>query len=451
VIQMKKVREIDNNKFEIRTVIDGKIIDKKEINYKIFNKTIDEKTYYILYDSKMKIIHEVFRFVNFYNANSSQNTKEYLITSLKYLYTFEEIISKNLIDFKAEDFVNLQRFLKGYSFSGAIYSFENLTERKNNTVNMYMSCYRKYFKFLNINNNYLFSVQNISSSVQGSLDTNYKISKYDSNLSVSKPIYEVPRYIDVESFSKIIQCIRKDYSVREECIVRLMFEAGLRIGECLGLTNEDICQEKDENGEFKTVIYIRNRVSDKKYQHAKTSMKVFSKNDYKGSEYNTENLGYQIAGISNELYDLIGEYIEEEHIKARKSHQKNYDKYTITDSISGNENFYIFLNSLGKPISINTWNSIIREIFIKCNIPVDYNVKKHNINHRFRHGFAMFQIQYMKRKELELMVLMRHSSLSSVTKYYCPTIHDQIELKNQFIENLYDVLPELKANDMEDK
>lgn len=89
---MKKVREIDNNKFEIRTVIDGKIIDKKEINYKIFNKTIDEKTYYILYDSKMKIIHEVFRFVNFYNANSSQNTKEYLITSLKYLYTFEEII-----------------------------------------------------------------------------------------------------------------------------------------------------------------------------------------------------------------------------------------------------------------------------------------------------------------------------------------------------------------------
>lgn len=71
-------------------------------------------------------------------------------------------------------------------------------------------------------------------------------------------------------------------------------------------------------------------------------MKVFSKNDYKRSEYNTENLGYQIAGISNELYDLIGEYVEEEHIKARKSHKKNYDKYTITDSVSGNENFYVF-------------------------------------------------------------------------------------------------------------
>lgn len=64
-------------------------------------------------------------------------------------------------------------------------------------------------------------------------------------------------------FLKSSNVFEKDYSLREECIVRLMFEAGLRIGECLGLTNEDIRQEEDENGELKTVVYIRNRVSDK--------------------------------------------------------------------------------------------------------------------------------------------------------------------------------------------
>lgn len=47
-----------------------------------------------------------------------------------------------------------------------------------------------------------------------------------------KKVIEVPRYISVPEFQNIITTIRNFYTNREEIIVRLMFQCGLRIGEC---------------------------------------------------------------------------------------------------------------------------------------------------------------------------------------------------------------------------
>lgn len=60
-----------------------------------------------------------------------------------------------------------------------------------------------------------------------------------------------------------------------------------------------------------------------------------------------------------------------------------------------------------------TWNSILKNIFNEAGIIVDKHIREHNLSHRFRHGFAMFQVQYMKRDAVELSKLMRHSSISS--------------------------------------
>lgn len=57
------------------------------------------------------------------------------------------------------------------------------------------------------------------------------------------------------------------------CIIRLMFECGLRIGETLGLTSDDLVMEQEGNI-FVSVAYITNRLSDNKDQQAKTCMKV---------------------------------------------------------------------------------------------------------------------------------------------------------------------------------
>lgn len=56
----------------------------------------------------------------------------------------------------------------------------------------------------------------------------------------------------------------------------------------------------------------------------------------------------------------------------------------------------------------------------------------------------MFNVQHLKLNEFELKQRMRHRSLQSVSTYFNPTINDQITLKNEFVDSLYDLYPELR-------
>lgn len=59
-----------------------------------------------------------------------------------------------------------------------------------------------------------------------------------------------------------------------------MYRSGLRIGEVLGLTFEDVVED---NSSFKVII--RNRVTDKTYQKAKFLMTVKDRNRYNSADY----------------------------------------------------------------------------------------------------------------------------------------------------------------------
>lgn len=54
-------------------------------------------------------------------------------------------------------------------------------------------------------------------------------------------------------------------------------------------------------------------------------------------------------------------------------------------------------------------------------------IRKNNLNHRFRHGFAMFKVLIEKYDELKLAHVLRHSRKSSVKVYFNPTEEDLIE------------------------
>lgn len=246
----------------------------------------------------------------------------------------------------------------------------------------------------------------------------------------------------------MINVIRNEYSEREECIVRLMFEAGLRIGEVLGLTSDDIVLEEID-GEDVGVIYIRNRFTDKPYQLAKTCMKISNPKQYNSKEYRTQGYGYQKVIININLYDKLSEYINENHCDIKDKFLNNYNKFTIADRVDisdeyDEDNFYVFINSVAKPLSSNLWNQTLREIFTKSEIKTDKHKRENNLNHRFRHGFAMFMVQYKNIKAFDLKILMRHRSIHSVFTYYKPTDDDISKLKNDFAESLYDIIPDLQ-------
>lgn len=121
-----------------------------------------------------------------------------------------------------------------------------------------------------------------------------KVEKFKTNKSNFTNKYEyVPKYINVDEYTKIyneIKAVNNEFKSRNLLIIDCLFKLGLRLGEVLGLTFEDI----KHNPDYKEADYLilRNRTSDKKYQSAKGCIKVETKKDYEKGSYNKRDGGF---------------------------------------------------------------------------------------------------------------------------------------------------------------
>lgn len=434
---------IDNQiGFRINNEETGEILT---ISFTVHRIRYEEKEFILLYDNKMKPIESAFNFLNFYLSDKAKHTRYKAAQALRLLYSYQVIVRKEMAHFEQSDFNNLKSFLHGYSTHGNILKTKLITSRSNSTINSYLSVYRQYLEFLGESNVAINKINSVFHYYDPTREQLYQGAEYQISERVATPI-EVPKYISIDEFKETIGIIRSNYTLREEVIVRLMYESGLRIGEVLGLTLEDM-DIVEEEGEYICLLYIRNRYSDQSFQSAKGCMKIINKKQYQQKDYKLRDAGFQLVVISQDLYETIDEYIEQAHSKARVMYEDNYCENNRADNViqgSSNENFYLFINSLGRPLSQANWNQTLRRIFKESNIHVDTQQRKHNLNHRFRHGFAMFQVQYMQCDELELKERMRHRSLQSVTTYFNPTIKDQVRVKKELATTLYELYPNLK-------
>lgn len=464
MITITEFKNGNESYYEKITELDGNIISKEIIRPRAVVVERNGRNYYLNYDSNMYVRSDAFSFINNVLLNKSENTQIKAHVALRFLFAFEELISKPLENFLPEDIVSLKYFLHGYSPDGQIYTLHLSTIRSNDTVNGYLSVYRSYLQYKNIDDHPLFHTSGkLSRITKASLDSTFKTASYRLNDKTPKKVVEVPKYITVDEFVKILEYTRQSNNLMAEIIIRLMFQCGLRIGEVLGLTADDLVMESVENlphrnayeynDNYVPIAYIRNRVSDAKDQNAKSCMKVISKKQYQSNEYHLYNYGYQFVVVPPDLFELINTYIEDVHSKARESEltNKRYYEKTIADRVRSadkyeDDNYYIFINSIGTPLSASTWNGILRDIFSKVGIVTDTNKRKSNLNHRFRHGFAMFNIQYCKASPIKVADLLRHNGLGSVMCYFNPTISDQIKLKTEYIESMYEIIPELKRS-----
>ncbi|WFR58257.1 site-specific integrase [Anaerocolumna sp. AGMB13025] len=451
VIEQKK----NGNTFYLRRIFDhnNTLINEEKVRYKTVIKKIDNKTYFILYDMNMCIIKDVFKLLNIDLSEQAYNSKEKNLHGLKLLFIFSYIINTEISDFKSSDINNFINFLQGKSLKGRQLSLQLTTERNSETISSYLSSCRIYAeKYCDKTTSKLLELDKYK-TIEHTLSDEYthktipyknRIKKHDELLD------EVPAYINTEEMSRIINIIRSEYSLLEECIVRLMFETGLRIGEVLGLTADDLVvkEVETEHGvNYITYAYIRNRVSDENYQKAKTCMKVHDVGEYQLKSYQDS---YQVVIVPRELFELINSYIEKYHLKYRKTKKVNYYHHAKADRVRSaskyeDMNYYVFLNSQGKKLSQRMWSSTLREIFIKADIAVDKEKKIHNLSHRFRHGFAVFHVQHMNTKILKLKELMRHRSIRTLERYYKLTLSDKVKIKEDFTDELYRFLPELKT------
>lgn len=438
---MKKITEKKLGKesyFIVENIVSNTLLETKKVDIKNYIIEEKDKTYFLIYNTEMEVISDTFKFLNHRTKKLSFNSKRTSMYALKYLYSFSEIINTKIEDFTFENFVQLIYFLKGISSEGNDFTYDIFTKRSNKSINAFFSTYREYYTYLGYFKSPLFRERSMSGYIPS--QTQYDLSK----LTQSKSKQEVPKYISTEEFKKIIQYIRKNIKdkerrLRDECIIRIMYEGGLRLGEVLGSTLEDYVIEEVNDDEI-CFIYIRNRLTDKKYQSAKTCMNVFSKRTYESNDYKTKDVGYQLSFLNLDTYDLICEYIDLAHERAFKKCKKGYEK-SKTDAIgeykkNNEDNYYLFINSRGTPLSDTTWNEEIRQIFEAVGIPINYGVKEDNLNHRFRHGFIMHLIHDLKIPREKVMVRSRHKSYSSLDAYYNPTTSEIVKMKQEIEDKL---------------
>ncbi|MBR3312854.1 MAG: tyrosine-type recombinase/integrase [Atopobiaceae bacterium] len=362
----------------------------------------------------------------------ARNTASQAASALKTLESFCEIIETPFEAFGIDHARAYLQFLRGTLGGGVVYRFELITQRSEGTVGAYLKHIRRYARWLGVSNSPFLQSKRLMSfgkSRVGGRGTEAHRLKAD-----TKTPADAPRYISTDEYLRILKVIEGSWSIEERCIVRLMFEHGLRIGEVLGLTTEDLEWSSDPDGIPQYAVILRNRASDKDFQHAKTLMSVTDKRQYRSTEYGKRNVGMQRVFLSEDLFFQLSEYAE----GFLGNESADYD-CTADSVVGGEDNRYLFVNTKGRPLSSNLWNKRLRRIMEDAGVSVDKESRKTNLNHRFRHGYAMFLTKTARTngKPLDafaVMTLMRHRSILSTDAYLRPTQEDISRLQGEIVE-----------------
>ena len=403
--------------------------------------------YIVPYNDDMVPIREAFDFLNYDMADRPITSRTQSATAIRILYCYLSLTNIDIHNIDAETLRGLIRFIRGV---GTVQEqFKMDTVRSAGTVNIYLATYRTFFSSRGIACEPLFQ----RSVTQGTFSVDdaglpVKTEHYTMKSNLKTTQYEnrgIPKYISPDQFARLYKLALNKKDLCALVIMRLSYGYGLRLGEILGLTFEDVTEVSIDN-QITPVLFIRNRLSDKDFQFGKNLMHPTDVRQYKSKDYT--NARHRII-ISDDMYELILRYIETEHAKMIETRPDNYSN-TIADIVSRHsdldENHYIFLNRYGRILSDQTWGNALKRYFEEANIPVDRDVKEGNLSHRFRHGFAMYHAHFSEHpwNALKLQHAMRHRNIRSTLVYYNLTEEDERREKEAMQKELYDTIPELK-------
>lgn len=396
-----------------------------------------ERTHFILVDWNGIRIKEANKYLNVTLMNKSYKKRESAFTALKHLYSYVKIfnVSNYQKGLSEIELVNLTNFLKGGKKRGTIWDLELGPIRRNETVNKYFTVYRDFYvKIFYIMDSVIQATYSISYESGGGFSGHADkktVEGFESNLIVLLN-EELPEYITFEQYEMIIKVVEEKYNLREKALINLMYRFGLRLGEALGLTFEDVRGN---------LLFIRNRFTDKPDHSAKGVMNIKSRDDYNDPAYHAKGKGggYQDVVIDSEMSLLLEDYIDESRdpflLSKYLKKRENYEKYASADRVTDyqGQNYYIFINrGLYTPLSGKGWGGILKEIFKEVGLEPDVETKKKGLSHLFRHGFAMFRAHDMGHNEQELAAALRHSGTRTVMRYYKPNAKDRaVTLRKQ--------------------
>lgn len=409
----------------------------------------NDKLYYVLYDRDFSIISPVFSYINTYMdaKGLSPQTKDKTLVALKLLYSFMAIFNITLEAFSQDDAARFVAFLSGRSVNGSDITLNAFSQRTDSSINDYLGLIRSYLYYMKLDSHPLCrkTGQKTITNVLGetSTTTAYALKAREYHKTA------VPKHIKLDEYLKMRKYLYDTGDLKLECIIRLMYESGLRVGEVLSLTFEDVKME-EKNGMMFYKVILRNRYGNPKDRSPKFLMKIKDRNDYKSKAYLQKGYGWNEMMISRSLYDMLLDYINEAHEKAMEKYPERWDRAhadSVDSDYDEDENFFIFLNKRGSPLSSKTLESEVKELFIKCGVPVNMDGGRYDgLCHRFRHGFAMYQINHNRIHMALLKELMRHNSINSTAVYYTPENSDIVKIKDDLSMSIYELIPDFEIS-----
>lgn len=417
----------------------GNVIHTRQVSFPLIERLDNHKVIFLQYNDHMELLYDVCEYLNFYIAGSSEKTRRFKAGVLRRYVCFMVLLGYPYNDLQDQYAIDrVASFFRGEDYR----SHDNVDHRSHASANNYLSVVRDFCRFCNRGK--ASKLDSLISNVDKrdvTEDGKRFPKRYPSSLIEDPHAHDnVKPFLYPEEFKSLVDLANKWNDVQALIIFHLMYFYGLRIGECLGLTEEDF-EIRRRNSEPSPILLLRNRLSDKSFQYCKELFHPSSEKDYLMRSYPSAKVR-----LTMEFYEKLTMFVAS---VAKKSEECGIRNRAEAECISKTykyehgSNHYIFVNKYGKPLSQQAWNRRLKDYFMAAGIELDIGVKRDNLNHRFRHGCAMYYLRFAERK-MSLDVLqsfMRHKSVNTTSQYLKVTIDEDIVLHQDFQNSLVKAIP----------
>lgn len=452
--QLKKPR----HSIYYRSLIDdsGTVVNEEAFDCRILVNKTNGNDYICIMDASGGLRREATRYVNIELVCPGFGTRRQTAGALQLFYTYCDLTRTDPKNMTIGSVIGMMNFLLGVTVQPVAGSQRTL--RKDTTVNQIYGMIKKYVLIHKDQgwNTYAFS-QTTNSHVSVPIGKDVAVDVVrakDVNTLRTNSIVKrlAPKHVTPKQMSGLLQSMIQRKDTTGILISRLQYAYGLRSGEVLGLTEEDVVFETSADGESPYKLILRNRISDRLDQSCKGLFHPKSPDQYEGSLYKQSR--WKID-ISDSMYNQLWNYIRKTHNQEGKTEKwrRNYDKDMVADCVNKHplgkvgKNHYIFAGVNGRRMSGKTWNNHLKCYFLENGIPIDEQMKTSNCSHRLRHGFAMLHAQYSEHPMtvLELQRALRHASPTTCYIYYTPLPEEELALRNSFLEEIDTLIPEYQC------
>ena len=238
--------------FRVETTDDnGNVTSRRDVRIKLRStKADDGRIHYLLYSDSGTILPGTWGYLNDHLLSYADNTRKMRAYSLRQLFSFLTVYCLSLQRFTATEVQKYIQFLKGLSTADR--NTLNIRLRGNSTINFHLDTMRDFAIYLGYENRCFkearpakFHIITTELEVPMEMDT----MSYKYNMKEYREEGLAPRYITEEEYGKVRRWFEDKGDTAGVLMVDLMYLYGLRRGEALGLTLEDIC-EAIEKGEY---------------------------------------------------------------------------------------------------------------------------------------------------------------------------------------------------------